>query len=49
MLRGCESMAPTTGTETLPGHLRMAAVENLPQWTQVRRSDAAWWMKALGL
>ncbi len=34
-LRGCESMIPTTGTETLARHLRVAAVENLRQWTQV--------------
>ncbi len=31
MTRGCESMTPTTGTETLPRHLRVAAVENLRQ------------------
>eukprot|EP01025_Chloroclados_australasicus_P020905 TRINITY_DN2199_c0_g1_i2.p1 TRINITY_DN2199_c0_g1~~TRINITY_DN2199_c0_g1_i2.p1 ORF type:complete len:181 (-),score=16.81 TRINITY_DN2199_c0_g1_i2:541-1083(-) len=49
MPRGCESMAPTTGTETLPRHLRVAAVENLPQWTQVRWSDATCGKKAFGL
>ncbi len=33
--RGCESMAPNIGTETLAKHLRVAAVENIPQWTKV--------------
>ncbi len=46
---GCESMTRLTGTETLPRHLRVAAVENLRQWTQVRPSDAACGMKAFGL
>ena len=31
---GCESMARLTGTETLPRHLRVAAVENLRQWAK---------------
>ena len=35
MVSGCESMARLTGTETLPRHLRVAAVENLWQWTKV--------------
>ena len=32
--RGCESMIPNIGTETLPKHLRVAAVENLRQWAK---------------
>jgi hypothetical protein len=31
---GCESMTRHIGTETLPGHLRVAAVTNIPQWAQ---------------
>ncbi len=31
---GRESVTRLTGTETLPRHLRVAAVENLPQWAQ---------------
>jgi len=27
-------MAPNIGTETLPKHLRVAAVENLRQWAK---------------
>ena len=33
-LRGGESLTPTDGTETRPIHLRVAAVENLPQWAK---------------
>ncbi len=32
--RGCESMAPSIGTETLSKLLREAAVENIPQWAK---------------
>eukprot|EP01025_Chloroclados_australasicus_P016839 TRINITY_DN18603_c0_g1_i7.p2 TRINITY_DN18603_c0_g1~~TRINITY_DN18603_c0_g1_i7.p2 ORF type:complete len:120 (-),score=5.39 TRINITY_DN18603_c0_g1_i7:5-364(-) len=35
MVSGRESVARHTGTETLPRHLRVAAVENLRQWTKV--------------
>ncbi len=31
---GRESVPPLTGTETLPRHLRVAAVENLRQWAK---------------
>ena len=31
---GCESMTRVIGTETLPKHLRVAAVENLRQWAK---------------
>ncbi len=34
-LRGAERLTPTDSTETRAIHLRMAAVENLPQWTKV--------------
>jgi hypothetical protein len=34
-LRGAERLTLTDGTETRPIHLRVAAVENLPQWTKV--------------
>ncbi len=30
-----ESATGHIGTETLPGHLRVAAATNIPQWTQV--------------
>ena len=49
MHSGCESMTRLTGTETLPRHLRVAAVENLRQWAKALPSDAACGMKALGL
>ena len=32
--RGRESVIPNIGTETLAKHLRVAAVENLPQWAK---------------
>jgi hypothetical protein len=34
MHSGRESVARLTGTETLPRHLRVAAVENLRQWAK---------------
>ena len=42
-------MAPHNGTETRPILLREAAAGNIAQWTEVRRSDAAWVKKAFGL
>jgi len=47
-LRGGESLTPTDGTETRFIHLRVAAAENIRQWTKVWSSDAAWWMKTFG-
>jgi len=44
--RGGESPIPTDGTEKRSIHLRVAAVENLPQWAKAWRSDAAWLMKS---
>ncbi len=32
--RGRESVTPNIGTETLSKHLRVAAVENIPQWAK---------------
>ena len=49
MVSGRESVARLTGTETLPRHLRVAAVENLRQWAKAGPSDAACGMKAFGL